>query len=122
MANNTSSAFDRMPTPKLHVVINIISLSATTFGTLISFIILVGFLLRRKTFRDVPLLLCTNTYAIVFVVGMLEFIHNLNTFQGDFNLRIINQNISICRIEAYIEFSLLSAVYLACVLQVSLQL
>lgn len=122
MINNTSSLFNTISTPKIHVILNIISLTATTSGTLISFTILVCFLLRKKTFHDVPLLLCANNYVIVFFLGIFEFMGNLSTLQGDFGLWILDQNILLCRIQAYIVFSLISAVYLACVLQVSLQL
>jgi hypothetical protein len=118
--NTTSSLFNTISTPEIYVILNIISLIATASGTLISFMILVCFLLRKKTFHDVPLLLCANNYLIVFFFGIFEFMHNLNTLQGDFGLWIIDHNILLCRIQAYIVFSLVSAVYLGCVLQVSL--
>jgi hypothetical protein len=122
MSNNASSSlFNTVPTPKIHVILNIISLIATALGTLISFMILVGLLLRKKTLHDVPLLLCTNNYVVVFLLGIFEFMHNLNTLQGDFGLWIIDHNILLCQIQAYIVFSFISAVYLACVLQVSLK-
>ncbi len=120
MANNSFSSLSNISyTPTVHVIFNIISLTATTMGTLLSFVILVGVLLRKKTFHDVRLLLCTNNYILVFFLGIFELIHNVNTLRGDFGLLVIDDSTIECRIEAYILFSLISAVYLACVLQVS---
>jgi hypothetical protein len=120
MTNNSSSSLSNTPsTPTAHVILNIISLTASTTGTLLSFAILTGVLLRKKTFYEVQLLLCTNNYILVFAFGILELMHNVNTLRGDFGLLIIDEETLGCRIEAYILFSIISAVYLACVLQVS---
>ncbi len=120
MTNNSSSSLSNITsTPKIYVVLNIISLSATTTGTFLCFLMLTGVLLRKKTFHDVQLLLCTNSYIIVFFLGVFEFKHNLNTLLGDFGLLVMNKETLECRILGYILFSLISAVYLACVLQVS---
>src|SRR5262245_44004838 len=111
MANNSYSSLSNTPSsPTIYVILNIISLTSTTIGTLLSFMILTGFLLRKKTFNDIQLLLCTNNYIIVFILGIFEFMHNLNTFRGDFGLLVIDEETLTCRIQAYILFSLLSAV------------
>jgi hypothetical protein len=120
MTNNLSSALSNtLSTPTVHIVLNIISLIASTIGILLSFSILAGALLRRKTFHDVQLLLCTNNYILVFCLGIFEFIQNVNTFRGDFGLVIMDEETFECRFLGYVLFSLTSAVYLACVLQVS---
>ncbi len=120
MTNNSSSSLlNRPSTPTAHVILNIISLAASIMGTLLSFVILTGVLLRKKTFHDVRLLLCTNNYILVFVFGIFVLMDIVNTLRGDFGLLIIDENTLGCRIEAYILFSLISAIYLACVLQVS---
>jgi len=120
MTNNSSSSLLNTPsTPTAHVILNIISLAASIMGTLLSFVILTGVLLRKKTFHDVRLLLCTNNYILVFVFGIFVLMDIVNTLRGDFGLLIIDENTLGCRIEAYILFSLISAIYLACVLQVS---
>ena len=120
MINNLSfSSTDTMSSPTVHVILNIISLITTIIGVLLSFGLLVGVLFRRKTLHDVQLLLCTNNYILVFFLGIFEFIHNVNTLCGDFGLLVIDEETFKCRVEAYILFSFMSAVYLACVLQVS---
>jgi hypothetical protein len=120
MANNSSSALSNtVSSPTVHIVLNIISLIATAIGTLISFIVLVGVLLRRKTFHDVQLLLCTNNYMLVFLLGILQLIHNVNTLRGDFGLLVMDEETIGCRFLGYMLFSLISAVYLACILQVN---
>lgn len=120
MANNSSFSFSNTTsTPTVYFIINIISLSASASGTFICFMILVGVLLRRKTFRDVQLLLCTNNYLLVFVLGVLELKDNVNTLRGDLGLFLNDKTTVRCRIEAYILFSCMSAVYLAYILQVS---
>lgn len=115
MVNNTSSSI----TPTLYVIINIVSLSTTIIGTCLSCMILLTLLLRKKTIRNVPLLLCTNNYILVFFLGIFEMMHNIDTLRGDLGLLKNHEEIIRCRIQAYIVFSLISAVYLACVLQVS---
>ena len=112
LASNTSS------TSTLHIIFNLISLTATALGTFISFVILICVLLRKRTFKDVPLLLCTNNYLLVFVLGISELLHNVNTLRGDLEFLIMDKTTVMCRIHAYIQFSLVSAVYLACILQV----
>lgn len=120
MVNNSSSSLSNITSsPISHIILTILSLTATTIGTVLSFLMLAGVLLRKKTFHDVQLLLCTNNYLLVFFAGIFEFMDNLNTVQGDFGLLIIYEETVQCRIQAYILFSLMSAVYLACVLQVS---
>ncbi len=119
MADNASfSLSNTSSTPTVHVILNIISLVATATGTLLSFAILAGVLLRKKTFHDVQLLLCTNNYILVFALGVVELMDMVNTLQGDFGF-LINVNLLGCKIQGYIIFSLTSAVYLSCVLQVS---
>jgi hypothetical protein len=120
MTNNSSSSLSNTsPSPAVHVILNIISLTTTAVGTLLSLVILTSVLLRRKTLHDVQLLLCTNNYILVFALGICELMDNVTTLRGDFGLLVIDENTLGCRIQAYILFSLLSAVYLACVLQVS---
>lgn len=116
--NSSLASTDALITPTVHVIINIISLVATVSGTCLSFVILTGLLLREKTFHSVPLMLCTNNYILVFFLGIFEMIHNIDTLRGDLGLVKGSTDIGRCRIQAYVVFSLLSAVYLACVLQV----
>ena len=120
MINSTSPSSGMSITPTVYVIINIISLSTTILGTCLSCVILTTLLIRKKTFRSVPLLLCTNNYILVFFLGVFEFMHNVDTLRGDLGLvKNDEEIIRRCRIQAYIVFSLLSAVYLACVLQAS---
>ncbi|CAF1368288.1 unnamed protein product [Adineta ricciae] len=104
-------------TPTLHVILTIISLIATIIGTAISFMILTCTLLRKETFTNVRLMLCTNNYIAVFFVGIVEIVHLVIVTQSDFGITVINIETLGCRIRAYILFSCLSVVYLACVLQ-----
>lgn len=106
-------------TSTIHIILNIISLIATILGLLISFLVLTTALLRRKLFGNVPLLLCANNYLLVFSLGVIEFLHNITTLRGDFGLVQSNKNMSICRLKAYFIFSLISAVYMGCILQVN---
>ena len=105
-------------TSTVHVVLNIISIKATLIGTVLSFAILSGVLLRRKTFHNAQLILCTNNYILVFLLGIFELMHCVTVLRGDFGLMVDKGETVQCRIQAYILFSLISAVYLACVLQV----
>ena len=106
-------------TPPLHVTLTIISLIATIIGTAVSFMILTCTLLRKETFTNVRLMLCTNNYIAIFFVGIVEIVHLIIVTQSDFGIAVINIEILGCRIRVYILFSCLSVVYLACVLQVS---
>lgn len=120
MVGNATSAAPKTPsTLRSHAIINIISLIGTAIGTSIAFVILATILLRKKTLSNVRLILCTNNYVLVFLLGIFELLHHLQVLQGDFGLAVVDEETWRCRIQAYIVFSLLSAVYLACVLQVS---
>lgn len=120
MTSNSSSSLSNIkPTPTIHVILNIISLLATTTGTFLCFLMLTGVLLRKKTFHDIQLLLSTNSYITVFFVGIFVFQQNLNTLRGDFGFLVMDKESLECRIIGYILFSFLFTVYLSCVLQVS---
>lgn len=108
-----------LQTSTIYIILNLISLTATIFGLIISFIGLTTALLRTKVFRNVPLLLCANNYLLVFALGIIELSHNIDTFRGDFGLLESSENIIKCRLKAYFIFSLISAVYMACILQVN---
>ena len=116
-ANSSLSTLS--PSRTHHIILNIISLIGTLIGTAVSFVLLAGVLLRRKTLLNVGLILCTNSYIVVFFLGIFELMHHAKVVQGDFGISIVERETLQCRVEAYIVFSLLSAVYLACVLQVS---
>lgn len=119
MNNSTFTSSNNWSTPIVHVVLNLISLMATIVGTFVSFVMLTGVLLRRKTLRNARLLLSTNNYLTVFVLGIVELMDFVNVIQGDFGISVIDDETIGCRIRGYIIFSLLSAIYLAYVLQVS---
>ena len=79
---------------------------------------LFGVLLRDRIIHETHLILCTNNYLAVFLLGIFALIHNVTVLRGDFHLGANESETMTCRIQAYIEFSLVFAVYLSCILQV----
>ncbi|CAF1420624.1 unnamed protein product [Adineta ricciae] len=98
-------------------LLNLISLIINFIGTIITTIILIFILLRRKTFFDVQLLLCTNNYFVLFILGILTFSINIRVLQGDLKEFSDEQETLICRIHSYIFYAFISAIYQSFVLQ-----
>ena len=100
-------------------IINIISLIIDFIGTIIAMLILILVLFRRRTFFDVQLLLCTNNYFVLFLLGILTFSINIRVLQGDLNAFHDEQETFTCRIHSYLFYVFISAVYQSFVLQVT---
>jgi hypothetical protein len=101
-----------------HRILNIISLILTSFGLIFSFLILIRIYFRRKFFCNVKSLLCINNYLLVFLLGIILLLLNIDVFKADFGYFIIQHETFGCRIKGYFLFSLLSAIYQAFILQV----
>ncbi|UJR19736.1 hypothetical protein I4U23_022870 [Adineta vaga] len=102
---------------KICFAINILSLIISILGTITTMIILICILLRRKTLYNIQLLLCTNNYIVLFLLGILTFTINIRIFQGDLNEFNNEKETLICRIQSYIFYAFMSAVYLSFILQ-----
>ncbi|CAF1550066.1 unnamed protein product [Adineta ricciae] len=102
--------------------INIISLTITIFGTIIALIVLIYILLRRKTLYNIQLLLCANNYLLLFILGILTLTINIRIYHGDLK-EVNNEKETLsCRMNSYIFYVFMSAVYLAFILQATFRL
>jgi hypothetical protein len=59
-----------------------------------------------------------NHYYRLIIISLFFLFQNIQIFKGDFELIIIKYETLGCRIDGYILFSLLSAMYQAFILQV----
>jgi hypothetical protein len=64
------------------------------------------------------MLLCANNYFLVFALGILVFAQNIQILRGDLDQFTDEEETLGCRIQGYIFFSFISAVYQAFALQV----
>ncbi|CAF0770677.1 unnamed protein product [Adineta ricciae] len=102
--------------------INIISLTITIFGTIIALIVLICILLQRKTLYNIQLLLCANNYLLLFILGILTLTINIRIYHGD-SKEVNNEKETLsCRMNSYIFYVFMSAVYLAFILQATFRL
>ena len=107
MSNTTLPAF----------ILNIVTLSNAFLSTCISIGVLLILFLTRAFAKDVHILLCTNTYLVIFAYSMLSGSLYLDALRGDLGLTFETEVTNLCRIRGSLVLALFSAMFGAFCLQ-----
>lgn len=107
MSNTTLTAF----------ILNIATLSNAFFSICISIGVLLILLLTRSFAKDVHILLCTNTYLVIFAYSLLSGSLYLDALRGDLGLIVEPGSSHLCRIRGSLVLALFSAMFGALCLQ-----
>lgn len=102
MFNTTLSAF----------ILNTLTLSNTSLTSIISLIILIILLLDRSFTEDIHLLLCMNTYLVIFAFSVTSSSLYIDTLRGDLGSSIDGKrNQTLCNLRGMLVLAFFSSIF-----------